>query len=59
MPWALLVLLPKCPMCLAAWMTLMTGVSVSAAAAGWLRGVSLLIAIAAIAHTLWRIRRTT
>jgi len=50
-PGALLVLLPKCPLCLAAWLTVATGVGVSAAGAAWVRGtlVVLLVAAAALA----------
>jgi hypothetical protein len=51
LPAAALVLLPKCPMCLAAWLTALTGFGFSAGMAGWLRGglVMLSVAIAALA----------
>jgi hypothetical protein len=49
LPGAVLVLLPKCPLCLAAWLTVLTGVGVSAATAAHLRGISMVFCIAAVA----------
>jgi len=49
LPGAALLLLPKCPLCLAAWLTLVTGVGFSAAGAAWLRGTVLVFWIAAVA----------
>jgi hypothetical protein len=43
------MLLPKCPLCLAAWLALVTGVGVSAATAAWLRGLIVVFWIAALA----------
>jgi len=37
LPGAALVLLPKCPLCLAAWLTVVTGIGISAAAAAHVR----------------------
>ncbi len=48
-PGALLVLLPKCPLCLAAWLTVATGAGFSAAGAAWVRGMILLFWVAALA----------
>jgi hypothetical protein len=39
LPGAVLVFLPKCPLCLAAWLTLATGFSLSATAASWVRPI--------------------
>lgn len=37
LPGAVLVLLPKCPLCLAGWLTVATGIGISAPAAAWTR----------------------
>jgi hypothetical protein len=49
LPGAVLMLLPKCPLCLAAWLALVTGVGVSTAAASWLCGLIVVFGIAALA----------
>jgi hypothetical protein len=54
LPAAVLVLLPKCPLCLAAWLTVATGVSFSAASAAWVRASILLLCVAALLPMLWR-----
>jgi len=51
LPGAVLVLLPKCPLCLAAWLTLVTGMSVSAAAGTWAWRLTVLFCVAALALT--------
>ena len=48
LPGAVLVLLPKCPLCLAAWLTAATGIGFSAAGATWARGTLTLFAVAAV-----------
>lgn len=47
LPGAVLVLLPKCPLCLAAWLTVVTGVGFSAAGAAWVRGILVVFWVAA------------
>ncbi len=49
LPAAALLLLPKCPLCLAAWLTLATGVSFSARGTTWLRPSIVVLWIAALA----------
>jgi hypothetical protein len=49
LPGAVLVLLPKCPLCLAAWFTLITGVGVSAAAAASVGKLVVVFWVAAVA----------
>ena len=55
-PAALLMLLPKCPLCVAAWLTVATGFSFPAAAVAWLRGGIVLFWVAALAVMMWRRR---
>ena len=54
LPTAVLVFLPKCPLCLAAWLTVATGVSFSAAAAAWLRTIMVLLYLAALTSMICR-----
>jgi hypothetical protein len=49
LPGAVLVVLPKCPLCLAAWLTVVTGVGFSAAGAAWVRGMLVVFWVAAVA----------
>jgi len=48
LPGAALVLLPKCPLCLAAWLTAATGIGFSAAGAKWTSAMLLMFWIAAL-----------
>ncbi|WP_321476989.1 hypothetical protein [uncultured Paludibaculum sp.] len=54
LPAALLLILPKCPLCIAAWLTVATGLSISAANITWVRAGILLLWMAAVAPVLWR-----
>jgi len=57
LPAAVLALVPKYPLCLAAWLTLATGAAVSAGAASRVRGLAVVICISAtvlLAQTVWR-----
>jgi hypothetical protein len=45
---AVLLFLPKCPLCLAAWFTVITGVAISATAAEWVRGLIVVFTVAAV-----------
>jgi len=54
LPAAWLVFLPKCPLCLAGWLSVATGISFSANGAAWLRGSVVLLCIGALTTMLWR-----
>jgi hypothetical protein len=56
LPGALLVLLPKCPLCLAAWLTALTGAAFTASSAVRARGMLVVFWVAAVA--LWAVRRS-
>lgn len=49
LPGAALVLLPKCPLCVAAWVTVVTGIGIPAAAAARVRGLLVVLWVAAVA----------
>ena len=55
LPAAVLVFLPKCPMCLAAWLTVGTGVAVPASGAAWLRPMLVVLWLAALALVIRRL----
>jgi len=68
LPGAALLLLPKCPLCLAAWLTVVTGIGFSAAAAAWMRGMLAVFWVAGVAlagvaivrrHVFGRVPRPT
>ncbi len=54
-PGVMLVFLPKCPLCIAAWLTAVTGIGCSAAAAASLREILVIFCLAAIALVAGRI----
>lgn len=57
LPGALLLLLPKCPLCLAAWLAAATGIGISAAAVAPARSVILCLWVAAAVLAVARILR--
>jgi hypothetical protein len=57
LPGALLIFLPKCPLCLAAWLTAVTGIGFTAAGAEWAKGIAVVSWIAAVALAVPAIRR--
>ncbi len=54
LPGALLAILPKCPLCLAAWLTVITGAAVSAAAAARVRELIVAFWVASLALVAWQ-----
>ena len=57
LPGAVLLLLPKCPLCLAAWLAAIAGVGVPAAAAANVRQLIVVVWVAAAALAAARIIR--
>lgn len=54
LPVTALLFLPKCPLCLAAWLTVSTGVSFSASGGAWVRTSILAVWVATMALIIWR-----
>ncbi len=57
LPGAALVLLPKCPLCIAAWLTVVTGFGVPVAAASHVRGLIVVCWVATAALVVAQIIR--
>ena len=49
LPGAVVALLPKCPLCLAAWLTVTTGIGVSAVTAAQVRAIIVVFWLVALA----------
>lgn len=56
-PTTLLVLMPKCPMCVAAYVALFTGVGISLPTATWIRTILLVGAWTALAYLAFKYSR--
>ena len=54
-PGILLVLMPKCPLCLAAYIALGTGISISVTTATWLRGALIVLCAASLVWLVIRL----
>lgn len=55
-----LALVPKCPMCVAGYVALFTGIGISTASAGWLRAGLIAMCLAILALFCWKsLRRKT
>ena len=53
-PGIVLILIPKCPLCLAAYIALLTGISIPFPAAAWLRTSLIVGCVASLAWILVR-----
>jgi len=61
-PATLLVLMPKCPLCVAAYVAFFTGIGVSVSTARWIQILMLVFCLASLAYfavRLWRRRSGT
>lgn len=54
LPGILLMLIPKCPLCLAAWIALGTGIGISFTVAAWLRWGLIAIAIISLCYLIFK-----
>ena len=56
-PTALLVLMPKCPLCVAAYVALFTGIGITVSTARWIQILMLVFCLASLAYLAVRYRR--
>jgi hypothetical protein len=54
LPGILLILIPKCPLCLAAWIALGTGIGISLHVATWLRWGLIAICIVSLCYLIFK-----
>lgn len=52
---AVLILMPKCPVCVATYLALLTGISLSTAAAGHVRMVLIIVCIGTLVILAWAV----
>lgn len=55
LPGVAFALLPKCPLCLAVWLTALTGIRIAVAGANWLWWGVLLVWMASLLPAIWRL----
>ena len=53
-PGAVLILLPKCPVCMAAWISVATGFGITVSAAGYLRISMIIVCVATLLYFVVR-----
>ena len=53
LPGFVIVLMPKCPVCLAAYFTLLSGYGLSVASAGWVRSTLMVLCATTMAMTVF------
>mgnify|MGYP007076044265 CR=1 FL=1 len=54
LPGILLMLIPKCPLCLAAWIAVGTGIGISFTVAAWLRWSLIAIGIISLCYLIFK-----
>ena len=55
-PGTILVLLPKCPVCLAAWISVGTGFGISVSAAGYLRMALIIVCVGSLFYFVIKVK---